>query len=274
MNILDKLYNGKWLMEKKSLYSFYQNCMNRKMENYGNFENKTNLSNIINEYPTDEGDCAVISISGIIVKGCSEEEQQILGLVNPDEICVALDMAAEDASVKYIILWFSSPGGETTGILELGKKIKYIDENIKPIFSFTDSQMASAAAWLGSQARYIGMTESANIGSCGVYMVIMDASKKYEMEGLNPQVISSGKYKTMGQDTKSLTEEENNLLILDVENQHKKFKEIVKSRRPHIKEEALEGLGYEGPEALENGWTDMICDSFQEFLQEINNNEQ
>lgn len=268
INILNKLYQGKWMMEKKSLFNFY-NAIN-KIADINKQEYTVNMDAPTSPMENEpDGDICIIHISGIMVKGASMEEEIILGMVNTDEISNQLDEAAQDPSIKAIILDWASPGGETTGITELGRKVKYIDENIKPVYSWIEKQMASAAAWVGAQARAIGMTESANVGSCGVYMIVVDASKQYEQQGLNHQIISSGKYKMMGHDVKPLTEEENDILIQDVEEQHTKFKDAIKSNRPKIKDEALEGLSYEGPEALDNGWVDYQCDSLKEFLETV-----
>ncbi len=281
INLTDKLLNNKWAMEKRSLYNFYSSIQNLNTLRVGGlrgmlFGNPAQLikneSSNITQPPSDleSGDSAVISISGILTKGASKEEQEILGLCNTDEISDALDDIANDPTISSIILTFNSPGGETCGIAELGRKIKNIDENIKPVYSFTDTHMASAAAWLGTQARYIGMTESAQIGSCGVYMLVLNAKEKYRQEGIEVQAISSGKYKMLGHDFEPLKPDERELLQQDVNDQHEAFKEVVRANRPDIKDEALEGLSYEGMDALEIGWTDCVVDSFEEFIQKIN----
>lgn len=267
-----QLTTNKWMMEKSQLLSLYDSVQNLKKMGTTKFsyDDKYVLdeSDVVQDDigSSDDGNVCIIGVTGVLVKGSSLEEEVVLNLTNIDEISYALDQAANDPSVECIFLCFASPGGETTGIIELGRKIRYIDENIKPIFAWTEKQMASAAVWLGSQCRAIGMTESAQIGSCGVYMIVIDASKKYEMEGINIQTISSGHYKTMGHDDKPLTPEEKDILVKDVTDQHEKFKSVIREKRPSIKDEAMEGLSYEGPAALENGWTDYICDDLEEYI--------
>ena len=274
-NIINKLYASKWAMEKKSFCSFYDTIESIRNLRTGGLKGLIMGEPILTKQETPseievgEGDIAVINVSGILTKSPSTMEQELLGLVNIDDISYALDDAASDPSVNKIVLCFASPGGETTGIAELGRKIKNIDENIKPIYSWTEVQMCSAAAWLGSQSRKIGMTESSNIGSCGVYMIIPNAEDKYKQEGIDMQVISSGKWKMIGHDMKPLTDEEKAYLQKSVNDQHDDFKTVIKANRPNIQDDALEGKSYEGIEAKELGWCDEVCDSLEEFLTKI-----
>src|SRR5205807_410377 len=97
------------------------------------------------------------------------------------------------------------PGGETVGIEELGRKIVDIDENVKPVYVWTESQMASAAYWIGSQGRKLGMTPSSAVGSVGVYLLVLDATRQMEDQGLKIEAFSSGKYKMMGHEFRKLT---------------------------------------------------------------------
>jgi len=283
-SISDKILNQKWMMEKKSYHTLWSVIHNLNDVRVGGLRGmifgdtplvKMQLSPENAPFKQDdEGDISIINISGVLTKGAGKMESELLGLQDTDDISNELDKAAEDPSVNSIILCFNSPGGETCGIAELGRKIKRIDTEIKPVYAWTETHMASAASWLGSQTRLIGMTETAQIGSCGVYMLVLDASEKYKNEGINVQAISSGKWKMMGHDIAPLKQEEIDLLNADVEKQHQSFKDIVKANRPDIQAEALEGLSYEGPAAIENGWADIMCDNFAEFIGAItmNNN--
>ena len=274
-NIINKLYSSKWAMEKKSFWSFYDTIENFRNIRIGGLKGLLMGDPLLTKQETTPpqdigvGDVAIINVSGILTKGPSEMEQQVLGLVDIDDISNALDEVSSDPSISKIVLSFASPGGETTGITELGRKIKTIDKTIKPVYSWTEVQMCSAAAWLGTQARMIGMTESSNIGSCGVYIILPDASEKYKQEGINMQVVSSGKWKMIGHDMKPLSDEEREYLQNDVNAQHQLFKDVVKSNRPNIKDESLEGLSYEGIQAKELGWCDIVVDSLEEFLTNV-----
>jgi signal peptide peptidase SppA len=198
------------------------------------------------------------------MKAVSPEAEEFLGLCNTDRISQALDEAIENPAVTEIVLKFHSPGGTTNGIEELGRKIKYAD-SIKPVVAFTDTVCASAAYWLASQARVIGMTPSASIGNVGVYALIEDHSKALEAAGINVQPISAGKFKLMGHPFRPLTDEEKTILQEDTVNHHNKFKAVIKANR-QIDDEYLEGLSYEGEAALKYNFVDYVVDSFEEFI--------
>ena len=279
-SIQSKLHGGKWSIERSAFDGLYHN-VNRvhsltyvglKGLIFGNPLISKSQSSETASSQTEEqqtGDIAVINISGILVKGANEEAEQLLGLINIDKISQALDNLAADPSVSAIVLHISSPGGETVGVDVLGRKIRNIDANIKPIYAWTETQAASAAYWLASQTKVIGMTSSASVGSVGVYMLLNDESAKLAQDGVKVNAVYSGKHKLLGHDFKELTDEERSILQTDVSKQHETFKEVIKSNRPEVKEEALEGLSYEGADAFNHGLVDIVCDSLEEFLMEL-----
>jgi signal peptide peptidase SppA len=281
VSLQNRIVNGKWMLERRALYSFYdtvQNLSNIKVGGLQSLIFGNPLVAKMQDHPvqtssgvSSAGDMAIIQVSGILTKSPGSMEAEMLGLCDTDEISMALDEAVNDASVRSIVMAFNSPGGDTVGIAELGRKIKDIDTNIKPIYAWTETGMNSAAYWLGSQARLIGMTESAAILSCGVYMIVLDASNKYKEEGVNPQVIAaeSSPHKMIGHDMKPLTLEEKDYLQQDVNRQHQSFIDVVKESRPDIKDEALTGRSYEGREAFSMGAVDIVVDDFDSFLEEI-----
>ena len=277
-NLQSKLVNHKWAMDRRSLYSLWDTIQNINTMRVGGVKgfllgNPPLLSSTAptaEDSDMGEGDIAIVSVSGIISKNPSLEEQEFLGMCDIDDISDALDEAANDPTVKCILMHFASPGGETIGVEELGRKIKNIDENIKPVYGFTSQNSCSASYWLMSQCRVIGMTHSAQVGSVGVYMIVVNASERYKNEGVEIQAISSGDKKMMGHDYRPLTPEEKTFLTEDVVKQHEKFKDTIKSSRSDVKDESLEGLSYEGADALENGMVDVVCDNMEEFIQYLN----
>lgn len=277
-NIQSKLFGGKWAIEKSAFNTLYSNVASSDKLTYGGlkgliFGNPLKMKALEQSDTQDatpqEGDIGVVNISGILIKGAREEDEQLLGLTNTDRITMALDSLANDPSVSSIILNINSPGGETTGIDVLGRKIKAIDA-IKPVYAWTETQAASAAYWLASQARAIGMTTSAEVGSIGVYMLLPDESAKLEKEGIKVNEIFSGKYKLLGHDFRPLAEEDKAILQADVTAEHESFKQVIRDTRPEAKEEALEGLSYQGYKAFELGLTDVVCDSIDDFVQTLN----
>jgi signal peptide peptidase SppA len=264
--LADKLANNKWLINSTAhnnlaalIHSYIQNPVIPTYGEENEYQNSNNDNNVVDDNLT-----AIISVSGVLVKGASNIEEQMFGLIDTDYIRYCLEDAANDTNVKDIVLFFNSPGGETTGIEELGRKIQIIDK-IKPVYAWTETMMCSAAYWLGSQCRSIGMTPSAIVGSIGVYSLIEDCSKALQEEGVDIQAISAGKYKLMGASFKPLTEEEKKILQEDVDTQHTKFKDAVLSRRT-VSIEYMEGLTYEGTAAIAGNLVDVVVDELNQYL--------
>jgi hypothetical protein len=109
------------------------------------------------------------------------------------------------------------------------------------------------------------MTPSSSIGNVGVYSIIETVEKQLELMGIKVEAISSGKYKLLGASFKKMTEEERAILQEDVNKQHEKFKNTVRLKR-QVDDKYMEGLAYEGEDALKGNLVDMVVDQFEDFL--------
>lgn len=266
-----KLTHNKWLLDSTT----YVNLVNT-VNSY--IANPTHIQNMLGEVAPfvlegsinqdeESGLTAIINVGGILVKGASPDDEAALGLVNTDFISETIDQCLADETVKDIVINFNSPGGETTGIEELARKICAADK-IKPIYGWTENMACSAAYWLISQCRCIGMSPSACIGNVGVYTIIEDYSKQLESQGITIDAISAGKYKLLGASFKPMTPEERDILQQDITKQHIKFKECILSKRA-IEDSYLEGLSYEGDQALEANLVDVVVDDLSSYLTTI-----
>ena len=286
--LINKIYGCKWAMDEMSLTNLCNTVESMRSMRVGGvkgflmgnpllIQKQENILDPIitsqnNEVDSDNN-IAIIRVSGILTKGGGaglSDMEMAMGFTNIDDVYNALQDCADDPTISAIVLAFASPGGETCGIVETGRLISEIDANVKPVYGWTEQQASSAAYWLISQCRKIGMTESANVGSVGVYMVVPDLSEKYEKEGINFQVISSGKYKLMGHDHKPLNEDEEKILTKDVIDQHQKFKDVIKDKRKNISDDDLNAsLSHEGPVALQKGFVDSVQDNLADYLAEV-----
>jgi signal peptide peptidase SppA len=103
--------------------------------------------------------------------------------------------AVADPDVGAIVLDVDSPGGSVDLIPESAARIRAA-RGTKPILAVSDTMMASAAYYLGSQADEVYVTPSGLIGSIGVYATHYDQSGLNEKAGVKPTLVSAGKYKT------------------------------------------------------------------------------
>jgi len=204
----------------------------------------------------------VIPISGVIGKGLSPLEKMV-GAVDVDDIADAIDVFEEDPNVNRIAFHVSSPGGTVTGVEELAKKIRGISV---PTMAFTDTEMASAAYWLGSQADHVIASPSSTVGSVGVYLVVPDFSEAYKQAGVDMKVIKAGKFKAAGLEGTSLSEEQVQNLQEGVDEIHADFRNAVRSVRSRVKDEDMEGQVFSGRQAAARGMVTGLADSFREAL--------
>jgi ClpP class serine protease len=107
---------------------------------------------------------AVVPITGPIFRRANMLTE-VSGATSVEILATDLQRAADDPSVREIILDIDSPGGQATGIAELASQIRGID---KPVTAYVDGMAASAAYWLAAAANRIVASPTALLGSIGV----------------------------------------------------------------------------------------------------------
>ena len=204
----------------------------------------------------------IVPLVGVIGKGLSPLEK-MMGAVDVNDVSAAIDAFASNPEVEKIALQISSPGGTVTGVEELANKVRNLE---KPTLSYTDSEMASAAYWIGSAADRVVASPSSTVGSVGVYMAIPDYSEAAKMQGIKMVVIKSGKFKGAGIEGTSLNEDQMGNLQASVDTIHAEFKEAVNMKRKMVKAEAMEGQTFSGKQAAAQGLVTGLADSFNDAL--------
>ncbi len=164
----------------------------------------------------------------------------------------ALSICANDAGITKVLLSMNTPGGSVTGTPETAARVAALRE-LKEIHAFIDVQCCSAGYYIASQAHHIAAAPSACIGSIGVYMAILDATRAIEMEGYKVQMIKSGRYKGMGAPWNPLSKEETAMLQRQCDVVFEAFQEACTALRPQIKDETMQGQWFDGIEA-EDRW--------------------
>jgi len=202
------------------------------------------------------GSVAVLPINGVLGKHVGALAKSS-GATDIADIEDALDKAMTSLEIKGILLDVNSPGGTTIGIPELARKISMASME-KPVVAYTDGLMASAAYWLASGADAILASQSAQVGSIGVYMAWMDDSRALEMQGYRAELIKRGKFKGMGVSGTSLSDDARALLQNSVDQVYGWFAGHVKLFREDILQEAMEGQTFFAADAKEQDLIDAI----------------
>ncbi len=114
--------------------------------------------------------------------------------------------AMADPEVTGILLDVDSPGGSAAGVPEFGEEIRAA-RGQKPIAAVSNSLMASAAYWIGSQADELVVTPSSLTGSIGVVMAHEDWSGFEEKAGIKTTLVFAGEHKVETYDTVPLSDD-------------------------------------------------------------------
>lgn len=210
-----------------------------------------------------DGDTAVIPVHGIIGHHLSGLET-MCGGCDLGAVGAMIDAAMADDGIQKLLFDFRTPGGTVTGVPELASKIGNI--NGKKTVAYTDSECCSAGYWLASQCDAFYTSESADVGSIGVYMVLLDESRALENEGIKVNAISAGKYKLSGASFRPLSDEERAMFQAGVDKTYNAFKSAILRKRA-IKDSVMQGQVYDGIEACELGLCDGIVNDISELLE-------
>lgn len=174
-----------------------------------------------------------------------------------------LRAAIADGNCSAVILHWRSGGGEQFGAQEFARLVASCAE-VKPIYSYTDTLLASAAYYGACGASAIFAAPSALVGSVGVFRELIDTSRSMANAGIDYEVLRAGEHKARelpGQMTdayKAQLQEINNLM-------HKQFIEFVRSRRT-VAEEHLQGQIYLGQQAVSIGLIDGLVNCITDFV--------
>ena len=151
---------------------------------------------------------ALVDVSGPLSKWASIwrlfglSDQPTLG-----ELTDAVAAAHADPKVQGIMLRIDSPGGTVWGTGELADAIHAV-RSAKPVHAYAQDQCCSAAYHIGSQASRLTSNRAADVGSIGIYMLLVDSSKAAADVGLKFIRIRSGAHKGVGVSGVEITEAE------------------------------------------------------------------
>lgn len=169
----------------------------------------------------------------------------------------ALNRAKSDGTVKKIVLDVDSPGGMVMGAFETADMIAKAG---KPVEAYVSGLGYSAAYLLASQTDKITVSPSAGVGSIGVILRHIDASKAYEQAGLNVTLIYAGAHKKDGNPYEPLSELALKTLTKEVEDDYVAFVRAVSEGR-ELAEEIVRGTEaalYSAEEGLRANLVDSI----------------
>jgi len=188
--------------------------------------------------------------------------ERMFGMTDYDDIAEQVADADANPNISSILLHIDSPGGTITGLPELAAKLRNVS---KPLVAYTEGTAASAAYWIASQADSVLLSESAEVGSVGVYVALLDQTEHLRQIGLKVNAVSAGENKLDYADFKPLSEEARERLQANVNKWHERFKAEINNKRT-VPQSSMTGQTYEGMEAVEAGLADGVVNDLNEVI--------
>lgn len=157
-------------------------------------------------YDLDDDGLAHVAIAGVLVrKKPAWFSWYGVDSTETPAIKKAIAAAAADPRCEAIVLRVDSPGGQADGVDDVAEAIATAAKE-KPVYCVVESLCASGAYWLASRATEISAPKDAEIGSIGVYSVMVDSSALHEKNGIKVHVVRSGDHKGAGIPGAQITE--------------------------------------------------------------------
>jgi protease-4 len=181
---------------------------------------------------------------------------------NPvDELVRRLDKAANDPSVAAIVLRINSPGGTVTGSETMYREIvRFRETTDKPVVVAMGEIATSGGYYISLAADEIMAMPTTTTGSIGVLFETMNFSEGLEMIGVYSRAITSGPNKDIANPFEPMNEEHYAILQGTVDDMYARFRGLVETRRPDIRDlaTATDGRIFTGDRALEMGLIDSL----------------
>lgn len=183
------------------------------------------------------------------------------GTGGADRLIKDLRRAAEDPSVRAVVIRMNTPGGSAAASEELGQEIRNLREQGKPVVVSMADMAASGGYWVAAYADHIVASPGTMTGSIGVIFQHADLSELFEKLGIEMETITSGPFKDLGSPSRPLSEEERVIVKAMLEDIFDQFVEVVAQGRDLPRSQVLEvadGRVFTGRQALELGLVDQL----------------
>lgn len=212
---------------------------------------------------------AVISLRGLITPGTTLLSLLLGGGLQ--RFRSELREAAASDEVASILIDVNSPGGYIDLVPETAAEIRAARDS-KPVVAIANTNAASAAYWLASQASEVVVTLSGAVGSIGVFSIHEDWSKFDERVGIKTTLISAGKYKTEASPYEPLSEEAEAAIQERVDDRYAAFLADVGKGRgvaaSKVRSDFGEGRMVLAKDAVKAGMADRV-DTFEGALTKL-----
>ncbi len=146
------------------------------------------FSDWVNERPDmeiDQNGIAHIHVVGVLGKGLTNIERSC-GNTGYEQIEAEFE-EAEERGARGVLLYVNSPGGGAIGNAEISERVS---GSPLPVVTFVDDLCASAAYSIAAGTNHIVCTKSAEVGSIGTIIALVDVSGAWDQMGMKPEFIT------------------------------------------------------------------------------------
>lgn len=210
---------------------------------------------------TKQGNVGVVSIRGPLVPS-APWYARYTGITGYDEIRSALIAAANDPDIGAVLLDINSGGGAVAGVTDVADLVGMIDAKVKPVHTYSDGMIASAALWVGASARDLQIGKVTEAGSIGVLTVLKSMSRYYKEMGIDAEVLRSAEFKAMGHPLDPITDKAKAEIMDQLMQMDAMFNEHMADVRGTTVELATEKFGkgrvFIGQRAVDVGLADAV----------------
>ncbi len=198
---------------------------------------------------------AIVFVEGVIT-GKSSPYRPSMEEVAIDQI----KHATEDESIKGLLLYLNTPGGEVTASDKIYHAAKQFSETGRPVVAYMDTVAASGGYYIACAADEIIATETTITGSIGVILGGYNAKELFDKVGVKSQSFKSGPFKDTLSMTREMREDEQVYIQSLVDEMYNKFAGIVSDARDipmdTLKNGIADGRIFQGTTAKEVGLVD------------------
>lgn len=177
------------------------------------------------------------------------------------EVSYQLNLAANDDTIKAVILHIDSPGGGLSASDIIYNQVKKIKDKGKKVVVYVGQLCASGGYYIAAPADYIVASPTALIGSFGVIMQHVEVTGLLEKLGVVVDPLKSTDSKDIGSPFKKMTKEEKEYFNKLLTTFHNRFVNIIATGRKLEKsqiEKLADGKVYIAKEALAYGLIDEV----------------
>lgn len=202
----------------------------------------------------------VIPVHGILVPRRGAITEACEEIMSYELLRTQIQKALNDESVLEIVLDINSGGGTAQAAFECADFI-YNSRSVKPIRAIINFNAYSGAYLIASACTEIIISDTAGVGSVGVYQKRLDMTKAYEDAGYKVHTFHRGATKVYFHPDVEMSEEERTHTETNIEKTYQKFVNAVAKYREISIEQvtATEADTYDGQAAIDLKLADRLA---------------